>query len=96
MPKYYSFLDNDMPGPSKPKPKKVGPAAKRPRPARAGGSKPIPLPSARKPKPAVRTMTGKPAAKAPTVRKYPEGYVKPSRVAGGKPVRTSASKRKMK
>jgi len=87
MPKYYTFLDNGIPGPA-PKPKKVGPAAKRPRPARAGGSKPIPMPSARKPKPSASV----PAQKAPAFRKYPEGYNKPARPI----TRAVAKKRKMK
>ena len=47
MPKYYSFLDNDMPGPSKPKPKKVGPATKRPT-RRTGMVVPKPAPRTRR------------------------------------------------
>jgi len=80
MPSYYSFLDNGMPGPSKPKRKQVGPARKRPQPPRRGGqgdtasdAKPTPRPrriGMVVPKPAPRTRDG---------RRYPVDYKPGSR-----------------
>ena len=90
MPSYYSFLDNGMPGPSKPKPKrkKAGPAAKRPLPPRVGGrlgeiigGK---LPSRAKPTPRqMPKRTGavvpKPAPRTRDGRRYPVDYKPGSR-----------------
>lgn len=93
MPSYYSFLDNGMPEPD-PRPRKskqVVPDAKRPT-RRTGMVVPKPAPrTRRKPKPSASV----PAQKAPAFRKYPEGYVKPSRTASTSK-RVPAARRKMK
>jgi len=94
MPSYYSFLDNGMPSPD-PKPLKPKKTITKYGPSR-GRTQTSDIPVAtprtrRKPKPNAPV----PARKAPTFRKYPEGYVKPSRTASTSK-RVPAARRKMK
>jgi hypothetical protein len=80
MPSYYSFLDNGLPKPPTPNRGRTGKVVPKPAPR-----------TRRKPKPSASV----PAQKAPAFRKYPEGYVKPSRTASTSK-RVPAARRKMK